>query len=102
MTTLDGQVFQRGRPNGLIKPTYLTGVGLEPTNRVFQIPHGHMRSSHDMRILHLTNNPNLGSTSRILQSWLLLGRENGVKGIVGAQKDGAFAKWLRENSIDCQ
>jgi glycosyltransferase involved in cell wall biosynthesis len=53
-------------------------------------------------ILHLTNNPNLGSTSRILQSWLLLGRENGVKGIVGAQKDGAFAKWLRENSIDCQ
>src|SRR5258708_11604702 len=79
-----------------------TRVGLESITEYCRNTHGHKRNSHDMRILHLTNNPNLGSTSRILQSWLLLGRENGVKGIVGAQKEGAFAEWLRENSIDFQ
>lgn len=50
----------------------------------------------------LTNNPNLGSTSRILQSWLQLGRANGWQGAVIAQQNGDFTNWLREDNFPCQ
>src|SRR5437016_183675 len=53
-----------------------------------------------MRILYLTNNPNLGSTARILQSWLTLGRQSGWMGCVVAQSHGPFTQWLADNRID--
>jgi glycosyltransferase involved in cell wall biosynthesis len=50
----------------------------------------------------LTNNPNLCSTSRILQSWLQLGRGNGLQGAVIGQRDGDLIGWLRQNEFRCQ
>jgi glycosyltransferase involved in cell wall biosynthesis len=52
-----------------------------------------------MRVLFLTNNPNLGSTARILQSWLMLGREQGIEGWVVTQKEGDFPRWLRQMGV---
>jgi glycosyltransferase involved in cell wall biosynthesis len=52
-----------------------------------------------MRILFLTNNPNLGSTARILQSWLLLGKEQGLIGYVVTQRSGDFSRWLEEHQV---
>lgn len=52
------------------------------------------------RVLFLTNNPNLGSTARILQSWLLLGRESGLGAAVVAQRPGPFAEWLRAEGVE--
>jgi glycosyltransferase involved in cell wall biosynthesis len=52
-----------------------------------------------MNVLFLTNNPNLGSTARILQSWLLLGRCDGAVGRVVAQRPGAFAGWLADQGF---
>ncbi|WP_164103333.1 glycosyltransferase family 4 protein [Candidatus Laterigemmans baculatus] len=49
-----------------------------------------------MRVLYLTCNPNLVSTTRSLQGWLLHGRENGVLGCVVVQQEGDLAAWLRE------
>src|SRR5579859_7901461 len=53
-----------------------------------------------MKALFLTNNPNLGSTARILQSWLLLGRDDGLHGHVVPQRGGDFAAWLGEHGIE--
>jgi glycosyltransferase involved in cell wall biosynthesis len=53
-----------------------------------------------MRVLYLTNNPHLGSTARILQSWLRLGRADGLAGRVVVQRPGAFARWLGEHGFD--
>jgi glycosyltransferase involved in cell wall biosynthesis len=53
-----------------------------------------------MDILFLTQNPNLVSTTRILQSWLLLGRRDGVRATVAVARPGAFADWLAANGID--
>jgi glycosyltransferase involved in cell wall biosynthesis len=47
-----------------------------------------------MRVLYLTNNPNLGSTARILQSWFRLERADGLQPAVVVQKTGDFARWL--------
>jgi len=52
-----------------------------------------------VNILYLTNNPNLGSTARTLQDWLLLGREDGIIGAVVAQRSGDFSNWLNSNGI---
>jgi glycosyltransferase involved in cell wall biosynthesis len=52
-----------------------------------------------VRVLFLTNNPNLGSTARILQSWLLLGRRDGPAGRVVVQKPGDFARWLADQGF---
>lgn len=52
--------------------------------------------------LFLTNNPNLGSTSRILQSWLQLGRGHGLDGTVMGQRDGDLVAWLRANGFACR
>lgn len=52
-----------------------------------------------MRPLFLTNNCELGSTSRILQNWLLLGRARGMEGRVALQKAGPLAEWLEKNAI---
>src|SRR5947209_18353939 len=53
----------------------------------------------DMRILYLCNNPNLVSTARILQSWLLRSPEQGIQAYAVAAP-GAFAGWLRDQRID--
>jgi glycosyltransferase involved in cell wall biosynthesis len=52
-----------------------------------------------MKVLFLTNNPNLGSTARILQSWLLLGRQESVHGCVVAQTAGSLTEWLAAQGI---
>src|SRR4051812_24226345 len=52
-----------------------------------------------MRVLFLTSNPNLGGTARILQSWLLLGRQEGVHGRVVAQRAGALSAWLEAETF---
>jgi len=41
----------------------------------------------------------MGSTSRILQNWLLLGRAVGMEGRVAVQQAGPFADWLADNNI---
>src|SRR4051794_30836412 len=53
-----------------------------------------------MNVLFLTNNPNLGSTARILQSWLLLAPRHGLRGAVVAQQPGDFTRWLAAAGID--
>jgi glycosyltransferase involved in cell wall biosynthesis len=53
-----------------------------------------------MKVLFLTTNPNLGSTARILQSWLLLGPSCGVQGSVVTQSAGALSSWLGTHSIE--
>lgn len=53
-----------------------------------------------MRVLYLTDNPTLGGTIRILQSWLLLGRRDGsVDGEVVVPPGSHFQQWLRANQI---
>ena len=52
-----------------------------------------------MRPLILTNNINLGSTARILQSWLRLGRERGWEGCVALPGEGPLARWLADEQI---
>src|SRR5262245_21727021 len=52
-----------------------------------------------MRVLYLTNNPNLGSTARILQSWLLLGRSDDLRGHVVTQREGPFTGWLAGEAV---
>src|SRR4051812_22573420 len=47
-----------------------------------------------MRVLYLTDNPTLGGTIRILQSWLPLGRASGLLGHVVIRPGSDFAKWL--------
>ncbi len=54
------------------------------------------------RVLFLTINPNLGSTARILQNWLLQGRNDGLQGIVAVQREGFLTAWLKEQAIPCQ
>jgi glycosyltransferase involved in cell wall biosynthesis len=52
-----------------------------------------------MRVLYLTNNPNLGSTARILQSWILRAKAVGLDTAVVAQRPGAFADWLKTAGV---
>src|SRR5689334_20155202 len=52
-----------------------------------------------MNVLYLTDNPTLGGTIRILQSWLLLGRAEGVIGYVVTPPGSKFLSWLREHDV---
>jgi glycosyltransferase involved in cell wall biosynthesis len=52
-----------------------------------------------MRILYLTYNPNLVSTTRSLQSWLIRGREAGLNPHVIVQQAGDFTNWLGKRQI---
>jgi glycosyltransferase involved in cell wall biosynthesis len=53
-----------------------------------------------MRIVYLTDNPNLGGTVRTLQSWLLLGRrQRTVNGVVVVPPGSKFGRWLDEHEI---
>jgi len=52
-----------------------------------------------MHILYLTNNPNLGSTARVLLDWVLLAADHGIKAAVALQQDGDFAARLRRHGI---
>lgn len=53
-----------------------------------------------MNVLYLTNNPNLGGTARILQSWLTLGNQAGLGGQVVLQRGGPLRDWLAANGVD--
>jgi L-malate glycosyltransferase len=55
-----------------------------------------------VRVLYLTINPNLGSTARTLQAWLLLGRKSGLEAYVGVKKHGALTAWLEAHQIPYQ
>jgi glycosyltransferase involved in cell wall biosynthesis len=55
----------------------------------------------EVRVLFLTNNPNLGSTARILQCWLQIGPAAGLAGHVLLQRTGPFHDWLMARSIPC-
>ena len=52
-----------------------------------------------MRVLYLTNNPNLGSTARVLQEWLLVAVARGDAPCVVAQAEGPLPAWLRTNNV---
>jgi glycosyltransferase involved in cell wall biosynthesis len=52
-----------------------------------------------MRILYLTNNPHLGSTARILQAWVELGQERGVRPKVVGQSEGDLIGWLNVRRV---
>lgn len=52
-----------------------------------------------MNILYLTTNPNLGSTARILQSWVTLGPREGIRGRVAARGPGPLADWLAAEGV---
>jgi L-malate glycosyltransferase len=53
-----------------------------------------------IRALYLTDNPNLGGTIRILQSWLLLGRqERAIQGHVVIRPGSKFHLWLDTHQI---
>lgn len=52
-----------------------------------------------MHVLYLTNNPNLGSTSRILQNWLRLSQGTDYQAAIVVQEDGDFAKWLKAEKV---
>jgi glycosyltransferase involved in cell wall biosynthesis len=52
------------------------------------------------RALYLTDNPTLGGTIRILQSWLLLGRQEGIiQGHVAIRPGSDFHRWLDTHQI---
>ena len=52
------------------------------------------------RPLYLTDNPTLGGTIRILQSWLLLGRqEDLIQGYVAIRPGSDFHQWLDTHQI---
>jgi L-malate glycosyltransferase len=61
---------------------------------------GHGDRNASMNVLFLTNNSNLGSTARILQSWLLIGRRDGLQGRVVTQRPGDLSAWLMAQAID--
>ncbi|MEX2215045.1 MAG: glycosyltransferase family 4 protein [Phycisphaeraceae bacterium] len=54
-----------------------------------------------MRPLILTNNPNLASTSRVLQQWLT-GSGDTLDACVATQREGEFSGWLEANNIPHQ
>jgi L-malate glycosyltransferase len=55
-----------------------------------------------MKILFLTNNPNLGSTARILQSWLLMATRHDLTGQVVVKQRGDFSRWLADKGVPYQ
>ncbi len=52
-----------------------------------------------IRVLYLTNNPNVGSTVRVLLDWLLLGPERGVEGYVAAPREGDLTSWMTQHKV---
>ena len=53
----------------------------------------------EVRVLYLTNNPNLGSTARILQSWLRFDQADGLRSAVAVQQAGDFSQWLADHGV---
>lgn len=52
-----------------------------------------------MRPVYLTNNPNLGSTIRVVTDWLRLGPERGFHGSVVLPQPGPLADWLADHQV---
>src|SRR5438270_8765338 len=57
------------------------------------------RAGGPMRVLFLTDNPTLGGTIRILQSWLLLGQREGLQGHVVVRPGSDFIRWLTAHQV---
>lgn len=53
------------------------------------------------RPMFFTNNPNLGSTARILQAWLCLCHQEGLGVSATVQRTGALTDWLRSEGTPC-
>lgn len=53
-----------------------------------------------MRVLFLTDNPTLGGTIRILQSWVRLGKGVDVEGYAAIPQGSKFARWLKAEGIE--
>lgn len=53
-----------------------------------------------MRSLFLSNAPILGGTARILQSWLLLGRSDGMSGALVLREGSHLIDWAREREFE--
>jgi glycosyltransferase involved in cell wall biosynthesis len=52
-----------------------------------------------MRVLMLTNNPNLGASARVLQSWLPMARDHNVHPVVVMQARGPLTDWLADEQF---
>lgn len=52
-----------------------------------------------MNVLYLTDNPTLGGTIRILQSWLRLAPGDGITPYVAAPPGSKFFQWLDANGV---
>ena len=52
-----------------------------------------------MKPLIITNNPNLASTTRVLQDWLRRDNPERLDGCVVLPREGAFSKWLASQQI---
>jgi glycosyltransferase involved in cell wall biosynthesis len=53
-----------------------------------------------MRVLYLTINPNAFGTTRIMRTWMTLGRTSGVEALAVAPGRGGLADWLSDNHFD--
>jgi glycosyltransferase involved in cell wall biosynthesis len=61
-----------------------------------------VHSATPLRVLYLTDNPTLGGTIRVLQSWLLLGRAQAVIDATVAIPTGStFRSWLDDHGFAC-
>jgi L-malate glycosyltransferase len=54
---------------------------------------------HQLKIAFFTNNPNLGSTARILVSWLDSCRQQNIETVVVCKSSGALPDYLREKKF---
>src|SRR5690348_9883850 len=52
-----------------------------------------------MTVLYLTNNAQLASTGRILQSWIKYGARQGITCCVVVPAEGALSRWLEEAAV---
>lgn len=52
-----------------------------------------------MNVLYLTDNPTLGGTIRILQSWLLLAPGEGIRPFVVTPPGSKFLSWLADHGV---
>src|SRR3954451_17014503 len=52
-----------------------------------------------MNVLYLTDNPTLGGTIRILQSWLLLAPGEGIRPFVVTPPGSKFVSWLAGHGV---
>lgn len=52
-----------------------------------------------IRVLFLTNNPNLGSTARVMTCWLKSGPAVGLHGVIAVRQPGDMTRWLESVGV---